>query len=146
MSEGYTPKRKASKKAKKIKTSFASTNAALITLLAQIQDRVTAVQTELQTQIDRAWQLQESREGVAAKNTREFEKYGKNTTDSIYALRDSTAKAFSNVAKDIEAVKQIAQRLNERAGIAESKIVALETKAKVAEDFRRLLVETIKSI
>jgi hypothetical protein len=90
--------------------------------------------------------LQNSREGVASKNRTEIEKFSKNTTDSMYALRDSTQKAFTNVATDIQSAKNTLQRLNERISIVESRLSEVETRAKVSEDFRKLLTETFKNL
>lgn len=139
--------------AKKKVSKSASQNAAVASLLIHLQDRVTNLTEEtnkalsgIQNQVDRAWTLENSREGVAAKNRTELEKFAKNTTDSIYALRDSTQKAFTNVATDISGLKQLAQRLNERVGITESRLIELETKVKVVEDFRRLLTNTFKGL
>jgi len=101
------------------------------------------VQDGLQVQIDRAWQLQDSRNGVIQKNNKEFEKYSANTTASIYALRDNTQKAFSDVAKDIDAVKKLATQRNLQ---QEIDIAALKTQVKVLNDFRRFVVEMAKGL
>jgi uncharacterized phage infection (PIP) family protein YhgE len=143
----------AKKKSKKKVSKSASQNAALAGLLVQLQARVTNLTEEtnkalsgIQGQVDRAWELQNSREGVASKNRVEIEKFSKNTTDSIYALRDNTQKAFTNVATDIQSLKTALQRLNERVGLVESRLTEVETKAKVSEDFRKLLTETFKNL
>lgn len=74
----------------------------------QFQDLVTATFTDLRNrldglraEVDRAWALNNTREGVAIKNRVEVEKYAADTTKSIYALRDNTQTAFSQVARDI---------------------------------------------
>lgn len=95
---------------KKIKVSKAAfQSAAFASSLAQLQNRVTQLATDvtvklagLQDQVNRAWSLQDSRNAVVVKNNAEIEKFGKNTTASFYALRDSTQKAFTNVANDIQ--------------------------------------------
>ena len=43
------------------------------------------------------------------------------TKDSLYALRDSTAKAFDNVTVDIKNILHVIQRLNERVSKLESR-------------------------
>jgi vacuolar-type H+-ATPase subunit I/STV1 len=138
---------------KKTTKKSASQNAALASLLVQLQARVTNLTNEtnaalagIQSQVDRAWELQNSREGVASKNRTEIEKFSKNTTDSMYALRDSTQKAFTNVATDIQSAKNTLQRLNERISIVESRLSEVETRAKVSEDFRLLLTQTFKNL
>ena len=72
------------------------------------------------------------------------------TTDSLYALRDSTAKAFDGVSKDVKQMLVVTQKLNERLSKVESqneilgtafnisanRIAALETRVKVLEAYK----------
>src|SRR6266702_8069979 len=114
---------------KKIKVSKAALqNAAFASSLTQLHNRLTAVHTEasiklegLQNQVNRAWSLQDSRNAVAVKNNTEVEKFGKNTTQSFYALRDSTQKAFTNVANDI-------QNLSDRISLAVGRLTEIENR------------------
>lgn len=140
------------KKSKKVSKS-ASQNAALASLLVSLQERVTGLTaemnkalTDIRNEVNRAWALGNSREAVASKNRVELEKFGKNVTDSLYVLRDNTQKAFTTVATDTQSLKNTLQRLNERVGIAESLLTEVETKAKVSEDFRKLIVSTFKGL
>jgi chromosome segregation ATPase len=93
--------------------------ASLYGLSQRIND-VVAILDSQREQIDRAWTLQDSREAVAAKNTESLEKFGKNVTASLYALRDSTQKAFDANAKELIKITTSIQKLNERMGRAES--------------------------
>jgi hypothetical protein len=115
----------------------------LAQLLSSIQDRVTTLTAktdkaliEIEDRIDRAWTLQDSREGVASKNRAEIEKFAKGTTDSMYALRDNTQKAFTSVSNDLQAFKESLQRFNERLGRVESRVSEIE-------DFKSRLVSRI---
>lgn len=137
--------------AKKKKAGKApSRDTALVALIAQIQDRLTKVTEDantalagLQEQVDRAWRLQDSREGVAKTNTAELEKFGKNVTASMYALRDSTQKAFTNTAKDIEVLKN---RLHQDQLDNDLRFRLIETDLKVQKDFRRFIQEMAKGL
>lgn len=127
--------------------------APLVALISKIQERLTTVTNDtnaalvqIKLESDRAWQLGNSREAVASKNREEIEKFGKNTTASMYALRDSTQKAFNNTSGDITALKTSLQRLNERMGQAESRISRLESDVKVLNDFRTFIQEIAKGL
>ena len=104
-----------------------------LALLNQIQDRVTQVSatvdqnlydaraafavhraeinqthdklSKLRNDVDRAWNVQDSRETIASKNRAEIESYAKNTTASLYALREQVQKAFTRVANDIDLLR-----------------------------------------
>jgi hypothetical protein len=110
--------------AKKKKVSkAASKNAANALLLASLQDRV----TNLSSEVSRAWVLGNSREAVASKNRESVEKYAADTTASIYALRNSTQKSFTDVSTDIKKLSDSIDSILTRLGV-------LEYKAKLFTD------------
>ena len=51
--------------------------------------------------------------------------HNKKVTESLYALRDSTAKAFDDVSQDMKNALLTLQRFNERLGRGESQIASL---------------------
>ena len=59
--------------------------------------------------------------------------HNKKVTESLYALRDSTAKAFDDVSQDMKNALLTLQRFNERLGRGESQIASLASSIDKAE-------------
>ena len=59
--------------------------------------------------------------------------HNKKVTESLYALRDSTAKAFDGVSQDMKNALLTLQRFNERLGRGESQIASLAFSIDKAE-------------
>ena len=59
--------------------------------------------------------------------------HNKKVTESLYALRDSTAKAFDGVSQDMKNALLTLQRFNERLGRGESQIASLASSIDKAE-------------
>jgi hypothetical protein len=69
----------------------------------------------------------------------ELAKIQKETTASLYALRDSTQKSFDDVKSDIESFMKLGQKLNERVSAAEGEVSALSLEIESLENRIQLL-------
>lgn len=91
--------------------------------VGQLQERTSGMQAEL----DRAWQLNNSRAEVV-------KKLAADTTASLNQLKDSTQRGFDGVRLDMEKALRAIQSLNARCSELESRILRLEqTNAQLAE-------------
>lgn len=112
-------------KQKKASKAKKAPYAEIVSLLTKLQDRIDTVSNRVTLVGNDASQSRDTiasfNRGFGVYSTGQSEK-NKKFTDSLYALRDSTAKAFDNVTADMKNALAAIQRLGERIDKLENKV------------------------